>query len=166
MAGVALTIGLFYSDVHLNAYGVAAAMLAAFSFSFYNVAAQNLITRHHQFKVMLYALLGSTLLWLIANPPWRLVTQHYSLGQWGFLVLFAFFSMLLPFACYFTGLKYLDPTRAVVTSCLEPVFAILLAVTFAHETVRAMQIVGIITVLAATVMVQMQGGKKPLVPGC
>ena len=74
--------------------------------------------------------------------------------------------MLLPFACYFTGLKYLDPTRAVVTSCLEPVFAILLAVTFVHEIVRPLQIVGIITVLAATVMIQMQGRKEPLAPAC
>jgi drug/metabolite transporter (DMT)-like permease len=166
LAGVALTIGLFYSDVRLSAYGVAAAMLAAFSFSFYNVAAQDIITRHHQFKVMLYALLGSTMLWLVVNPPWRLAAQHFSWGQWGFLFVFACLSMLVPFACYFTGLKYLDPTRAVVTSCLEPVFASLLAVTFVHETVRPMQVVGIIAVLAATVMVQMQGRREPPAPGC
>ena len=157
LAGVALTIGLFYSDVRLSAYGVAAAMFAAFSFSFYNVAAQGLIARHHQFKVMVYALLGGTLLWLVVNPPWRLAAQHYSLAQWGFLFLFACFSMLVPFACYFTGLKYLDPTRAVVISCLEPVFAILLAVGFVHETLRGLQIVGVLAVLAATVLVQLRG---------
>jgi drug/metabolite transporter (DMT)-like permease len=46
------------------------------------------------------------------------------------------------------------------------VFAILLAVTFVHEIVRPLQIVGIITVLAATVMIQMQGRKEPLAPAC
>ena len=66
--------------------------------------------------------------------------------------------MLLPYVLYFNGLKYLDPTRAVVTSCLEPVFAILLAVIFVHEAVRGLQIVGIAAVLVATVMVQ--AGKK------
>ncbi len=154
--GVALTIGLFYSDVHLSAYGVAAALLAAFSFSFYNIAAQDLITRNHQFSVMLYALLGGTLLWLLANPPWRLLEQHYSVAQWAFLFLFACGSMLVPFGFYFTGLRYLDPTRAVVTSCLEPVFAILLAVAFVHERVRSLQVAGIVAVLAATVMIQIQ----------
>jgi drug/metabolite transporter, DME family len=159
LAGVALT-RLFYSDVHLGAYGVAAALLAAICLSFYTVAGKELVARHHQFKVLGYALLGPTLFWLVANPPWRLAAQHLSPGQWVFLFLFACLSMLLPFACYFTGLKYLDPTRAVVTCCLEPVFAILLAVMFVHETVRPMQIIGIVAVLAATVMVQLQGREE------
>ncbi len=160
LLGVALTIGLFYADVHLNVYGVAAAMLAAFSFSFYNIAAQDLITRNHQLTVMLYALLGGTVLWMVASPPWHLLQQHYSAGQWAFLFLFACGSMLVPFGFYFTGLRYLDPTRAVVTSCLEPVFAILLAVAFVHEKVRSLQVVGIIAVLAATLMVQMQDRRE------
>jgi len=53
-------------------------------------------------------------------------------------------------------LKYLDPTRAVVTSCLEPEFAILLAVAFVHEMVRSLQVAGIVAVLAATVLIQIQ----------
>ena len=132
-------------------------MLAAFCFSFYNIAAQDLITRHHQFTVMFYALLGGTLLWVVVNPPWHLLEQHYSAGQWASLFLFACGSMLVPFGFYFTGLRYLDPTRAVVTSCLEPVFAILMAVAFVHESVRGLQVAGIVAVLAATVMVQDAG---------
>jgi drug/metabolite transporter (DMT)-like permease len=164
LTGVALTIGLFQSGGRLNAYGAGAAMVAAFGFSFYNIGAQALITRHHQFKVMLYALLGSSLLWLTADPPWRLFEQHYSTGQWAFLFLFACGSMLVPFAFYFTGLKYLDPTRAVVTSCLEPVFAVLMAGVFAHETVRSLQVAGIVAVLAATVMVQIQDRRGSIPP--
>ena len=154
LLGVALTIGLFNSGLHLNLYGVAAAMLAAFCFSFYNIAAQSLITRRHPFTVMFYALLGGTLLWSVVNPPWHLLEQHYSAGQWASLFLFACGSMLVPFGFYFTGLRYLDPTRAVVTSCLEPVFAILLAVTLVHETLRGLQIAGILVVIVATVLVQ------------
>lgn len=62
--------------------------------------------------------------------------------------------MLLPYVFFFTGLKYLDPTRAVVTSCLEPVFAILFAVLFVGEALRPLQVLGIAAVLAATVMIQ------------
>jgi DME family drug/metabolite transporter len=160
LLGVAMTIGLFYGDIHLNTWGVAAAIIASFGFSFYNIGAQELITRIHPFKVMTYALLGSMLVWLLVNPPWLLVQQHFSAGQWGILFLFACCSMLVPFAFYFMGLKYLDPTRAVVTSCLEPVFAILLAGIFVHETLRPLQIAGVLTVLAATMMVQMQSGRE------
>ncbi len=64
--------------------------------------------------------------------------------------------MVLPYMFYLTGLKYLDPTRAVITSCLEPVFAILFALLFVQETLRPLQVAGIAAVLAATVMVQIK----------
>lgn len=156
LVGTALAIGLFHTGAQISAIGVSAALLASFGYAFYNIAGQGLVTRNHQLTVMFYVLLSSALLWLIVNPPWRLVAQHYSQGQWGFLFLFACLSMLLPYMLYFSGLKYLDPTRAVITSCLEPVFAILFAVTFKYETLRALQVVGIVAVLVATVMVQVK----------
>jgi drug/metabolite transporter (DMT)-like permease len=64
--------------------------------------------------------------------------------------------MVLPYMLYLTGLKYLDPTRAVITSCLEPVFAILFAVLFVGESLRPLQAAGIVAVLIATVMVQIK----------
>jgi drug/metabolite transporter (DMT)-like permease len=63
---------------------------------------------------------------------------------------------------YLSGLKYLDPTRAVITSCLEPVFAILFAWIFVGETLRGLQVAGIVAVLVATVMVQMKPRSAPL----
>ena len=95
-------------------------------------------------------------MWLVINPPWRLAAQHYNGNQWAFLFAFGCLSMLLPYVFYFSGLKYLDPTRAVVTSCLEPVFAIMLSVLFLGETLGLLQLAGIVAVLTATVMVQRQ----------
>jgi drug/metabolite transporter (DMT)-like permease len=63
-------------------------------------------------------------------------------------------SMLVPFSFYFAGLQHLDPTRAVVTSCLEPVFAILLTAVLLGEWVSPIQVVGMVIVLAATLLVQ------------
>jgi drug/metabolite transporter (DMT)-like permease len=161
MAGTALAIGLFHSDVKLSVVGVGAALLASFGYAFYNIAGQGLVTRHHQFTIMFYVLAGSACLWLVVNPPWRLAAQHFSAGQWEFLFVFACLSMVLPYMLYFSGLKYLDPTRAVITSCLEPVFAILFAVSFGFEVLRALQVVGILAVLGATVMVQMKPRSSP-----
>jgi drug/metabolite transporter (DMT)-like permease len=50
----------------------------------------------------------------------------------------------------------------VITSCLEPVFAIVFAVLFVHETLRALQVAGILAVLVATVMVQIKPRSAPL----
>lgn len=161
MLGTALTIGVFQSNIKLSTPAVAAALIASFGFAFYNIASPGLVRRSHQLTIMFYVLLGAAVMWLVVNPPWRLVAQHYTRGQWEFLFAFACLSMVLPYIFYFTGLKYMDPTRAVITSCLEPVFAILFAVSFVHERLRALQVVGILAVLAATVMVQIRRQAPP-----
>jgi DME family drug/metabolite transporter len=98
------------------------------------------------------------------NPPWRFFTLHYSGQQWAFLFVFALMSILLPFSLYFTGLQHLDPTRAIVTSCLEPVFSIAIAAVALGEVFGPMQAIGMALVLLATLLVQMpEGGEKPVV---
>lgn len=156
MIGTALAIGVFQTGVKFSLIAASAALLASFGYAFYNVAGQTLVTRNHQFTVMFYLLLGAAAMWTVVNPPWKLVAQNFSGPQWGFLFVFACLSMVLPYMLYLSGLKYLDPTRAVITSCLEPVFAILFAVLFVGETLRIMQIAGIVAVLVATVMVQLK----------
>jgi uncharacterized membrane protein len=115
---------------------------------------QPLLRRNSQWTVLLYALLGSAVFWALVNPPWKLFALHHSLPQWGFLFLFAVGSILIPFSLYLGGLRRLDPTRAIVTSCLEPVFAIAFAALFLGESMGWLQIVGIAVVLAATVAIQ------------
>ena len=162
MIGTALAIGVFQAGVKFSVLAVGAAMLASFGYAFYNIAAQGLVGRNHPFTIMFYVLLSSALLWLVVNPPWRLIAQHYSGEQWTFLFAFACLSMVLPYMLYLSGLKYLDPTRAVITSCLEPVFAIVFAWFFVHEALRALQVAGIMAVLIATVMVQRRPRSEPV----
>jgi drug/metabolite transporter (DMT)-like permease len=49
----------------------------------------------------------------------------------------------------------LEPTRAIVVSCLEPVFSIMIAAVALGEIVRPLQTVGIVLVLVAIVVVQL-----------
>jgi drug/metabolite transporter (DMT)-like permease len=138
----------------LHAVGVLAALGASFSFAFYNIGAGALIARHHRWPVFVYALLGAVIFWQIINPPWKIIAAHYTANQWLFMLVFSITSMLLPFSFYFAGLQYLDATRAIVTSCLEPVFAILFAATFAGEAVGWPQAIGMAAVLAGTIIIQ------------
>lgn len=154
LIGTALVVELFHSGAGLNMQGVIAAQVAAFCFAFYIVVGQGLVSRNHQLKIMTYALLSAALMWLAVDPPWRLIVQNFSRGQWLFLFLFSCLSYLLPYILYFGGLKYLDPTGAVVTSSLEPVFATLLSVIFLREPIHIGQVIGFAVVLVATMMVQ------------
>jgi drug/metabolite transporter, DME family len=143
------------SSLKLASTGVVAALGAAFSFAFYNIAGAGLVRRRPSWLVMFYAIAGSVIFWLIVNPPWRVAAHHYSFQQWMFLAGFAIVSMLLPYNLFFAGLRYLDATRAIVTSCLEPVFAIVFAAIFVGESLGIFQIVGIALVLIATIIIQM-----------
>jgi drug/metabolite transporter (DMT)-like permease len=154
LLGTALTIGLFQGAGKFSLWGIGSAVLAAFAYAFYNIGGKGLVTRNPPLTVMNYALLAAGLLWTVLDPPWRLASLHLNGTQWGILFLFACLSMLLPYIFYFNGLKFLDPTQAVIISCLEPVFAILFAWMFIHESIGGLQMVGVGAVLAATVLVE------------
>jgi drug/metabolite transporter (DMT)-like permease len=156
LVGIALVIGLLGpGHFTVNTIGLIAAELAAFSFAYYNVAGSRLLARYDRWRVLVWSLLGAALFWIVVNPPWVIVQAHYSAAQWLFLFIFAMTSVLAPFSLYFGGLQFLDATRAIVTSCLEPVFAILIAAVVLGEALGPMQILGIFVVLAATILVQL-----------
>ena len=65
-----------------------------------------------------------------------MIAAHYSGEQWLFLLLFSLLSVMAPFSFYFAGLQHLEPTRAIVVSCLEPVFSIVIAAVALGEIMR------------------------------
>jgi len=161
VVGSALAIGIVgHGGLRFSTLGIAAAMLAAFSFAFYNVYGHGILLRYDRWKILVFTLGGAVLCWLIINPPWKIAAAHYAPAQWAFLVLFAVTSVLIPFSFYFSGLQHLDATRAIVTSCLEPVFSILIAAIALGEIVKPLQALGIAIVLTATVLVQLPGKQR------
>lgn len=161
ITGIALTIGIVgaksASPLHLDTYGFIAALVASFSFAFYNVGGHRILARHDRWRVLVWTLVSASVFWLFLNPPWKVFVAHYTPAQWGFLFIFSMISVLGSFSLYFLGLQYLEPTRAIIVSCLEPVFSILLAAALLGEGVHPIQALGIVLVLSAIVIVQLPG---------
>jgi drug/metabolite transporter (DMT)-like permease len=161
VTGIALVIDVLGSRsgaaLHLDPYGLMAALLASFSFAFYNVGGHRILARHDRWRVLVWTLTAAAVFWLIVNPPWKIVAAHYAPAQWLFLFVFSMLSVLGAFSLYFLGLQHLEPTRAIIASCLEPVFSILLAALLLGEVLRPIQILGIVLVLTAIVIVQRPG---------
>jgi DME family drug/metabolite transporter len=154
--GSALAIGVVGAGgFRLNPVGVIAALLSAVSFAIYNIGGHNLLRRYDRWIVLLYTTFTAGTFWLVVNPPWKHGWVEYSGMQWAFLLTFAIISALVPYSLYFAALQHLEPTRAIVASCLEPVFSILIAAIVLGEAVRPVQALGIVVVLAAIVVVQM-----------
>src|SRR6202140_2187822 len=106
ITGIALAIGLFrHGGFQLDAIGVIAALVAAFSFAYYNIGGHYLLARYDRWTVLLYTTLAASLFWLVVNPPNKVVAAHYSATTWLFLAMFSLLSVLLPFTFYFAGLE-------------------------------------------------------------
>jgi drug/metabolite transporter (DMT)-like permease len=156
VTGIALVIGVLgKTGLRLDTIGVLAALLAAFSFAFYNIGGHNILARRDRWIVLLYTTGSASLFWLLVNPPWKLMAAQYSAAQWLFLLVFSLVSVLVPFSFYFAGLQHLEPTRAIIVSCLEPVFSIVIAAIALGEVMRPLQILGIVLVLAAITVAQL-----------
>lgn len=156
--GIALVIGLFgHGKLQLDTLGVIASLIAAFSFAYYNIDGHTVLSKYDRWTVLLYTTLASSVFWAILNPPNKIIAADYSPAVWLFLFVFAVTSVLIPFAFYFAGLQHLKPTNAIIASCLEPVFTILIAAIALKETVGWLQALGIIMVLSAIVVVQRRG---------
>ncbi len=161
IAGIALTIGIVGRKIR--------AALSSRSFGFLRRAAGVVLLRVLQRRRTppagpLRPLARSGLdadfrrvFWLFVNPPWKVVAAHYAPAQWAFLFVFSMISVLGSFSLYFLGLQHLEPTRAIIASCLEPVFSILLAAALLGEGLRPVQTLGIVLVLSAIVIVQLPG---------
>ena len=147
-------------EIRVNTVGILAALGAAFSYSFYNLIGADLLKTVSRWVVLFYVLSAATIFWIIVNPPWRVLAKNYSDREWLFLFGFAMLSMLLPLALYLGGLRLLDPTSAIVTSCLEPVFASVLAAMFVGERLNAWQVIGIALVLSQSVVIQLPGSTR------
>jgi DME family drug/metabolite transporter len=158
VTGIVLVIGIVGGKAgatfRLDSYGFIAALLASFSFAFYNIGGHDILARHDRWLILFWTLTFASACWLFLNPPWKVVAAHYVPREWGFLFVFSMLSVLGPFSFYFHGLQYLEPTRAIIASCLEPVFSILLAAGLLGEVLRPVQTLGIVLVLAAIVIVQ------------
>jgi drug/metabolite transporter (DMT)-like permease len=160
--GCALVVGIGSGAAFQgNLAGLAAAQAAGWTFTLSNVAGGRLSATIDPLLVMLYSMLGAALLWLPVHPPTKWIAAHYDARQWTFLLAFAVVSMLIPYSLFFMALRLLDATRVVVTSCLEPVFAALLAWLLLHESLKPLQIAGVGLVIFATVLLQIPSQAKP-----
>jgi drug/metabolite transporter (DMT)-like permease len=73
-------------------------------------------------------------------------------------------SVLIPNLLFTAGLRYVVPSRAIITSTLEPVVAIVTAAMVVGETVGAVQMLGSLLVILAIILLQWKREENDEVP--
>ncbi len=162
LAGCFLTVTGF--DLHvmkITPIGFLTGIGSIFSFAFLTIYVRRMLVHYSVWTVTFYYIMFASLFWLIVYPPWNTVSQSYSAATWEALVLLAVASVLIPNLLYSGGLRYLVPTRAVITSTLEPVIAIVTAAVFLSESITAVQAFGALLVIIAIIILQLKQEKVP-----
>lgn len=136
--------------------GTFAALGSAVAFAFYSAYGQRILRDYDSRTAMTYAFTFAGLAWLLVRPPWVIEWQQFDSRTWGFVAYLAAFATVAPFGLYLASLRHLEPSRANLTSALEPVIAAALAWVWLGETLGGWQMLGGTAVLIGVVMLQIE----------
>ncbi len=136
--------------------GTLCALGSACAFSFYSAYGKRVLQRYDSRTAMAYAFTFASLAWLIAWPVWTVEWQAFDRRAWLFVLYLSALATVVPFGLYLASLRYLEPSRANLTSGLEPVVAATLAWFWLGERMGGWQMFGGIAVLCGVVLLQLE----------
>ncbi|MBI5471765.1 MAG: EamA family transporter [Ignavibacteriae bacterium] len=153
---VCAVTGLDFSVMQISSLGLLTGIGSILSFSLMTILTRHLVAGNSAWTVSFYSITFAGLFWSCINPPWLLPGQIAGTSVWLALVFLAMTSVLIPNLLFTAGLRYLVPTRAIITSTLEPVIAIATAALFIGERLSVIQLLGAALVIAAIIILQFQ----------
>jgi len=153
LAGCYLAVGGYQMALsQLTPLALASALGSAFCFAFMIVYSRLLLRRYSRWTTIFYAFVAASIFWAFVNPPWRGGMSDHPASLWGTLIVFAVFSILLPYALFIGGLRYIVPTRTIIIGTVEPIVAIVSAALLLGEYLTLVQTVGALFVLLAILL--------------
>jgi len=154
-AGCFLMVGGYDINIfEANKLGVVAGLASAGFFSFYSLYGEHGLRKYSTWTILLYAFTAAALFWWIIHPPWKIISAHYPFQTWTFFLILGIFSTIVPFGCYFAGMRSIRATRASITAMLEPVVGGIVAYLLLGETMFPLQLVGAVLVLGGILLLQ------------
>lgn len=157
LAGCYLAVGAYDRTVlNITPLGAVTGIASIFGFAFLTVFTRTILKDHDVWTMTVYAIGFASLFWLFVNPPWVIVRQSVPPEAWGALMLLAVFSLLIPHSLFFGALQWIVPSRAIITSTLEPIVAIVSAALYLGELLQPLQIVGALLVLVAIALLHVR----------
>lgn len=155
IGGIILAVGAYDPAVIQGSLkGIILALLAAVSFSIFNISGKSLTQKYSIWTGLIYLLLAATLFWSFINTPMDIINAGYSAEDWKVFGIIALISILIPYSLYYYGLKHIQSSKAIIISTLEPVIAIIAEWLFLNGRMGPLQIVGACSVIAAIVLLQ------------
>ena len=155
LTGVATIAVSSGSSIQPTPLAVTYGLMAGFSYSLYYILGKYFQGRYSAPNLFFYILpIGAAGLW-----PW----VHFGTKTpmaWLCLAFLAVLSTYGAYYCYYTGLKYLEPTRAAIAATLEPVIAALVAFYWWGEYFSWQGYIGSGLILGSVLVMVVEGARK------
>ncbi len=153
--GCFLVVGGYNPQIfRANNIGIVAGVASAIFFAFYSLYAEYGLKSYSLWTILLYGFTAAAGFWWCVHPPWKIITAHYSWQIWLFFLILGIFSAIVPFGCYFAGIRRIRATKASITAMLEPALAGLIAYAFLGEVMLPIQLLGGGLVLTGIIVLQ------------
>lgn len=164
--GCVLVTGLLEGGTTVTAAGIAIGLLSGVSYALYSIFGTYAIRAGYgPLTISFYTFLTAAVFMAFCVDPIAVAEKITAQGQWGFTVLFALLTTVVPYLCYTKGLSGLPASLASVTATIEPVVAAALGIVVFHESASLGKVLGIVLVLAAVVIMNRQGGRAQKAEG-
>jgi drug/metabolite transporter (DMT)-like permease len=149
-------IGKDFSLLSINHMGLISGFASAFCWGFANVWLRRVLKKYNMWTSLIYSFMFATLFWMVINPPWNVLSAGYSGSTWVTFFGFAMISILIPHSLYYSGMRYLTASAAIITATFEPIVAIMTAFIFLNEVLEPIQIAGALLVITAIALLQIK----------
>ncbi len=154
LGGSAIMLGAFSPDVHITTVGILFGVASAICFAFFNVYNKVAGKHYSVWTAVTWTLICAGLFWIAVDILGRTDLTPIGYPELSILTGFSFSSVLIPYYFYFTGLKHLAASTAIIVSTLEPVVAICTSFIFLGEKMEVFQIAGGIFIVSAVVLLE------------
>jgi drug/metabolite transporter (DMT)-like permease len=156
VSGSALVVGAASpGGLAVSPAGIAWGLASAVFFAGYSLMGRWAAPRFSAWTLLAWGLLFASVFWLVlqGGPARVFAVMSTPVGA-GAIAFVAVFSTIVPFGAYLIALRHIDATKATITATLEPVIAGAAAWVLLGESLDALQIAGMVGVIAAVWLVQ------------
>ncbi len=161
--GLALVTGAFSNTNKISAIALLFGLGSGLGYALYSIFGKFLVDKYSAITITTYTFVVAT----VFSIPFSGIVQKAELivSPKGIILALslALISTVLPFLLYTKGLSGMEAGKASILATVEPFVATIIGVTFFKETMTASKIIGMLMVLLAIVILNVNfKSKKPI----
>lgn len=160
--GCVFVTGLVGDTGSLSTGGVLMGLGAGLGYALYSIFSRYALERgYHTLTISFYTFVFACLGTLpLADISMIFDACKENLGMIGFYLVFGLVSTVIPYITYTLGLTAMENSKASIIASVEPVAATVLGILLFHEKMTGNNLIGIVLVLGAIVVCNVDWGKN------